>query len=280
VANLREIFQDISENIDLGEFNIESIPEDVVMPENFKDEFHQKYLTVVAAKNNPLLMGHFKGKYLSSIDLKLKNGLISLGFTEEEIAELKGQESDSLKLVDLAFNKIGERKSSETPNNDKGTEALKKAHAKQVSELQGIIEKSEEISNSKLSEVNSKWKNQFRDSKLNEILSGKTFDSNIPVDDIKILIKSKIAQSNYDIRLQDDLTFKVFDKNNPDVEAIIEGKTLKIDDIIGEFASVYTEKNQQTTETKPEKRVVEVATVENNSDGAWRPGHKDYGKKV
>ena len=32
-----------------------------------------------------------------------------------------------------------------------------------------------------------------------------------------MLIKSKIANSIYDIRLQDDFSFKVYDKNNPDV---------------------------------------------------------------
>ena len=60
--NLREMFLSISENIDLGEFNIEDIPE-VVLPENFNDEFHKKYLTLLSAKNNQELMGHFKGKY-------------------------------------------------------------------------------------------------------------------------------------------------------------------------------------------------------------------------
>ena len=94
--NLREMFLSISEEIDLGDFNIEDVPE-LVLPENFNTEFHKKYLTRLAAKNDPETMSHYKGKYLSSADLKIKNGFIANGGTEEEWA--KGFD-DYLKLYE------------------------------------------------------------------------------------------------------------------------------------------------------------------------------------
>lgn len=276
--NLREFIKSISENIDLGEFKIESIPE-VELPENFNDDFHNQFLTMTAAKNNSELMGHFKGKYLSSADLKIKNGFIANGGTEEEFNILKAQEPDSLKLVDLVFNKVKERKSLENTNSkpDKEFEAYKKETIKQFEELKAAKENLEATLQEKIIARDSEWENRFKTSKVNEVLSGIKFDSSIPSDDLKLIINSKLNQSNYLIKMQEG-QFKVYKKDAPDSLALKDGKELQLEDVISEISKPYTAKNDQ--EGRQERRVVTVQTdAADNGDGRFIPGHKDYGKK-
>lgn len=276
--NLREFIQSISENIDLGEFNIEDIPE-VELPENFNDDFHNQFLTMTSAKNNSELMGHFKGKYLSSADLKIKNGFIANGGTEEEFNTLKAQEPDSLKLVDLVFNKVKERKSTENTNGkpDKELEAYKKETIKQIEELKAAKENLEATFQDKINASNSDWENRFKTSKVNELLSGIKFDSSIPNEDLKLIINSKLNQSNYLVKMQEG-NFKVYKKDEPESLALKDGKELQLEDVISEISKPYTAKNDQ--ERQPERRTVTVqAEAADSGDGRFVPGHKDYGKK-
>ena len=233
--NLREIFQVISENIELGEeFKIEDVPE-LELPETFNDDFHAKYLTITAAKNNSELMGHFKGKYLSSIDLKIKNGFIANGGTEEKFNELKAQEPDSLKLADLIFNEVKDSKSTKPDGKpDKALEQYKKETIKQIAELQSELESKDKDFDLKLNTSNSDWENKFKTSKVNELLSGLKFDSSIPDADLKMIINSRLEQSDYLIKMSDG-GFKVYKKDEPDNLALKDGKELKFDEVITEF---------------------------------------------
>jgi len=276
--NLREIFQVISEDIELGEeFNIEDVPE-VELPENFNDDFHKKYLTITAAKNNSELMGHFKGKYLSSTDLKLKNGFIANGFTEDDFNELKTQEPDTLKLFDLVFNKVKEAKPTGNDNTkpDKAFEQYKKDTIKQIEELKGELSTKDTTFNAQLSDSNKEWSSRFKKSRINELLSGKTFDSSIPKDDLMMIINSKIDASNYLIKMEDDFTFKVYNKSEPDTLALNDGKELGIMQVIDEIAQPYTQKNDQPTNPPQTKTVTVPATAGGEDDGFWTPGHPNY----
>lgn len=275
--NLREFIKSISENIDLGEFKIESIPE-VELPENFNDDFHNQFLTMTAAKNNPELMGHFKGKYLSSADLKAKNNFIADGGTEEEFNILKASEPDSLKLIDLVASETRKRKSTTNSGKpDKEFEAYKKETIKQFEELKAAKENLEATLQEKIIARDSEWENRFKTSKVNEVLSGIKFDSSIPSDDLKLIINSKLNQSNYLIKMQEG-QFKVYKKDAPDSLALKDGKELQLEDVISEISKPYTAKNDQ--EGRQERRVVTVQTdAADNGDGRFIPGHKDYGKK-
>jgi len=282
--NLREMFQEISENIELGEFNIEDIP-NVELPENFNTEFHNKYLTFVAAKNNPELMGHFKGKYLSSSDLKIKNGFIAMGGSEEVFNELKKQEPDSLKLVDLVFDKVKELKIPVKPvDNDEANKAHKKYKEETALQIEGLLKEKENFESNTaqaIADNNSNWKAKFTQSRVNELLSGKSFDSTLDPKDVKYLINRRIEDSDYLVKMQDDGSFKVFDRENPESEKIKDGKNVSLSDIITEFSTPYIKKNDQPNPANPTpvKQVVVDTATGGDGDGRYIVGHADYGKK-
>ncbi len=131
--NLREFFSSVSENIELGEdFNLETIPE-VELPDNFSDEFHAQYLTPLSAKNNKDIMKHFRGQYLNNVDSRLKASLLANGGDEEMFNELKSQEPDSMKLIDLITGKVSELKStSNAPSDNKEFEKYKAETAREI----------------------------------------------------------------------------------------------------------------------------------------------------
>lgn len=275
--NLREMFLSISENIDLGEFNIEDIPE-VVLPENFNDEFHKKYLTLLSAKNNTELMGHFKGKYLSSTDLKLKKVFIDNGGTEEEFSKLKTQEPDTLKLVDLIFDKVKSSKSLENPIKDnKEFEKYKADTSKQIENLLAEKDANDEKLDSIVSETNSKWIGRLRDTQINSILNGKTYNNGMEKEDAVYLTMKKIDASPYILALDSDLKEKVYDRDNPENEAIVDGKNISWGFVTDKYSEPYTQKNEQPP--APQTRQVQVpSTVADTGDGRFIVGHKDYGK--
>lgn len=278
--NLREFVQDISENIELGEeFKIEDIPE-VELPKNFNDDFHKKYLTILSAKNNTELMGHFKGKYLSSFDLKTKNGFIANGGTEEEFNELKAQEPDSLKLVDLVFDKVKERKSLENPpkNDNKEFEKYKADTAKQIEKLLGEKEEYESNLESVVSDVRKKFIGEIRNEKISSRLNGKTYNNGMDKKDAIFLTMRRVDESDYILALDENRVEKVYDKNNPEMEAIVDGKSIDWDYVLDHYSQTYTEKNTQTP--TPQVREVRVPVQDNGQeDGRYISGHKDYGKK-
>lgn len=278
--NLREWFQATSEEIELGEeFKIEDIPE-LELPENFNDDFHKKYLTITAAKNNSELMGHFKGKYLSSTDLKLKNGFIANGGTEEEFNALKEQEPDTLKLFDLVFDKVKEAKP--TVNNnikpDKEFESYKKETIKQIEELKAEILTKDEVHSSKMNETIVSYQDKIKTAKINELLSGIKFDSTIPNEDLKLILNSKINASPYLIKVEED-EFKIYDRAEPDNLALKDGKELQLSEVIAELAQPYTAKNDQPKPTEQNRTITVPVESGSNGEGKYITGHKDYGKK-
>jgi len=276
--NLRDMFQAISENIELGEFNLEDIPE-VELPENFKEDFYKKYLTVDAAKNDSGLMGHFKGKYLSSSDVKVNKNLKEAGFTDEEITEMKNSvDGDSLKLIDLAFNKIRSIKSDEKPaKDDKALEKLKIESGQEIDKLNNTIKEMTENKDSVISENDSKWRTRFVSEKIASKLNAKTYNNGMDKADAVYLIQRKMEDSNYLIQLDKDLKFEIRDKNDPETLAISEGKPVTIDSILDEYSQPYTAKNDQVK--KPTTQTVTVKAGEDELDGKYIVGHKDYGKK-
>jgi hypothetical protein len=275
--NLREMFLSISENIDLGGFNMEDIPE-LELPENFNDEFHKNYLTLLSAKNNPDLMGHFKGKYLSSADLKIKNGFLANGGTEEEFNELKSQEPDTLKLVDLIFDKVKDSKSVQNPGSgNKEFEKYKADTAKQIENLLGEKDAFDSKLESVVSETNSKWIGRLKKEAVNSRLNSKTYNNGMDKEDAIYLINRKIEDSNFVLALDSELNEKVYDKINPEMEAIVDGKNVSWDSVLDLYSLPYTQKNAQPPVT-PVREVTIPSVSTTSGDGRYIVGHPDYGK--
>ena len=269
------MFQDISENIELGDFNIEDIP-DVELPESFNDEFHKKYLTELSARNNPEVMKHFKAKYLSSADLKLKKGFIDNGFTEDEFSELREQEPDTLKLVDLVFNKVKERKPLENPiKDDKEIAKFKAETAKQIESLKLENESFKTQLDSSISENDKKWRDKLKAEKLNSKLNGKSYG--IEKEDAIYLTSKKVEDSPFILALDENLKEKVYSKEDPEMEAVIDGKPVSWDYVLDKYSDSYIKKNDQDVE-KPKSIQVSVPKSENRGDvdGRYIVGHPDY----
>lgn len=278
--NLREFFSSVSENIELGEdFDLESIPE-VELPDNFSDEFHAQYLTPLSAKNNKEIMTHFRGKYLNTADSRLKASFIANGGDEEMFSELKSQEPDSMKLIDLVFGKVSELKStSKAPSDNKEFEKYKATTSKQIQDL--LDEKAaNEVNLSKtILENNTEWSNRLRDSKITSYLNSKSFDNRMDKEDNIYLITRKIQDSPYILTLDENLNEKVMSKEDPTMAAIIDGKNPTWSEILDKYSNSYSQKNEQKSE--PQRREVKVpASTSSDSDGFYTPGHKNYGKKA
>jgi hypothetical protein len=275
--NARDFFKNVSEKLELENLDfIESIPEDLELPENYSDEFHKNYLTTLSAQNNSDVMKHFKAKYLSSADNKLKKGLIESGFSKDEVEEMFLTEPDSLKLIDKSFEKMRELK-VDPPEEDKDIEKLKEQYAAKFAEQQKDQLKIENDWKSKVENLESNWKSRYKTSKSNELLSSKKFTSTISDEDAKYLINKNIEESNYLIKMTDDLKFKVYEKDNPDVLVTKEGVEFTYNDVIDKFSEPYLEKNDVTPPKSNTTVVAPPKEGETKGEGRFIQGHAEYG---
>ena len=276
--NLREFFVQISENIELGEdFDINDIPE-VALPEAYNDNFHSNFLTLTSAKNNQDVMKHFRGKYLSNADNRLKAAYLAKGGKEEDFNEFNGKEPDSMKLIDLIVGDLAKLKSSSNaPSNNKEHEAYKIQTAKQIEDFIAKEALFEEKLSDSLSDNNSVWSNRVKSEMINAKLSSKSFNDSMSREDSVFLINRKVENSDFELRLDDDLKQSVYSKKTG-MEAVIDGKNVDWDYVLDNLSYDYTKKNDQAT-TPPPARQVTVPTVNaTNEDGRYIVGHPDYNK--
>ena len=276
--NMREWFSSISENIELGEdFDITSIPE-VKLPDNFNDDFHQNYLTPLSAKNNDAIRGHFKGQYLSTVDSRTKAAYLANGGTDEAFNELKSQEPDSMKLIDLVFSDMAALKSNQkAPSDNKEFEAYKVNTAKQIAELLESEANFEDKLKIAVSEKNSEWNTRLQNTTITSKLNAKQFNDSMDREDAVYLTMKKVNDSPYILKLDENLNEKVYDKNNPENLAVIDGKDVTWDVVLDKYSYDYTKKNDQKPATTTRTVTAPVAT-ESQVDGRYIVGHKDYGK--
>lgn len=278
-TNLREFFSSISENIELGEdFDINQIPE-VELPEQFNNNFHQNFLTPLSAKNNDTIRNHFKGQYLSTVDSRLKASFLANGGTEELFNELKSEQPDSMKLIDVVTAKMGEliSKPNATSSN-KEHEAYRTQTAKQIAELMDGNAKWEEKFKNAISENNSEWSNKLKNSMITSKLNAKSFNDSIGKEDAVYLTMKRVNDSPYILGLDENLQEKVYDRDNPDMEAIVDGKNIGWDYVLDKSSYEYTKKNDQQQAPAPKVVVAPAQTTISDEDGRYVVGHPNYGK--
>ena len=277
-TNLKEFFGSISEGIELGEgFDINSIP-DVELPEMFNESFHQKYLTVLSAKNNKDIMGHFRGQYLNDADNRLKSSFLANGGTAEMFAELKSQEPDSMKLIDAVYQKGLELNKSTGTGDNAEFEAYKIQTTKQIEELLGFKESANDTLNSTLNQNNIDWAKKLKNTMITSKLNGKNFDGGMNKEDAIYLTMRKLEDSDFELRLDENLQEKVYKKSEPDFEATVDGKSVTWDYVLDTYSKDYQKKNEQVQQQAP--TVVNVPnTGANDVDGRFISGHPDYNKK-
>jgi hypothetical protein len=276
-TNLKEFFGSISEGINLGEgFDVNSIPE-VELPETFNESFHNKFLTVLAAKNNKDVMGHFRGQYLNDADNRLKSSFLSNGGTVEMFKELKDQEPDSMKLIDLIFGKGIELNKTSGAGDNAEFEAYKIQTGKQIEDLLGFKENAENSLNSAINSNNIEWASKLKNTMISSRLNGKNFDGGMSKEDAIYLTMRKLEDSDFDLRLDENLQEKVFQKSNPDFEATVEGKNVSWDYVLDDLSKQYLKKNDQ--QQQQQTTVVNVPPTTNaisNDEGYYIVGHPNY----
>jgi hypothetical protein len=278
-TNLREFFSSISENIELGEdFDINQIPE-VELPEQFNNNFHQNFLTPLSAKNNDTIRNHFKGQYLSTVDSRLKASFLANGGTEELFNELKSEQPDSMKLIDVVTAKMGEliSKPNATTGN-KEFEAYKTETAKQINSLMEENAQWEDKLKSAVNEKNSEWSSKLKNSMITSKLNAKSFNDSIGKEDAVYLTMKKVNDSPYILGLDENLQEKVYNKENPEMEAIVDGKNVDWGFVLDKYSYDYTKKNDQQQAPAPKVVVAPAKTTISDEDGRYIVGHPNYGK--
>ena len=275
--NMREWFSSISENIELGEdFDINEIPE-VQLPEGYNESFHNNYLTLTAAKNNSDVMKHFRGKYLSTADGRLKAAYLANGGKEEDFNELKSKEPDSMKMIDLIVSDLATqlKSSSKAPTENKDFDAYKIQTSKQIEDLMKENSGWEDRMNSAINEKNGEWISKLKSSMINAKLNSKAFNDSIDKKDAVYLTMRRVEDSPFELRLDDELKETVYNKETG-MEAIVDGKNVTWDYVLDESSREYTVKNDQKP-TPPREVVVPTVTA-NAGEGKYIVGHADYGK--
>ena len=279
--NLREFINVISKNVELGEgFDLSTIPE-VELPENFEANFHNSYLTPLAAKNNDEVRSHYKGQYLSTIDNRTKAGFIASGGTEEAFNELKAQEPDSMKLIDLVLGEIAKLGSnSNAPSDNKEFEAYKIQTAKQIQDLLSEKEKFDGGLETALAKNNSEWGARLQTATITSKLAGFKFNDSMKREDAIYLTMKNVEDSPYILKLDENLNQRVYQKDNPENLAVNNGEDMTWDQVLEKYSYDYTKKNEQTQPTtKPTQTITApVNKTVSDEEGRWIVGHPNYGK--
>ena len=225
-------------------------------------------------------MGHFRGQYLNDADNRLKSTFLANGGTAEMFKELKAQEPDSMKLIDLIYSKgMDLNKGQGAPSDDKEFEAYKIQTSKQIKELLDKEEASDNRLNSTINELNIEHRSKLKNTMITSKLNGKSFDSGMSKEDAIFLTMRKIEGSDFLLQLDDNGNERVVKKDNPEMDAVVDGKSVTWDYVLDKHSSDYTKKNEQTTTTQRRDVVVPASTVASDEEGRYIVGHKDYGKK-
>ena len=155
-------------------------------------------------------------------------------------------------------------------------EKYKADTAKQIENLLAESDAFESKLQSVTSENDARWIGKLRNTEISSRLNSKTYNNGMDKEDAIYLTKRKIEDSKYILALDSEMNEKVYDKANPEMEAIIDGKNIGWDYVLDEFSLPYTQKNAQPTTTT--KREVVVPSVASDDNGRYTPGHANYGK--
>ena len=226
---------------------VEKLPEADV-PEMFCEKFNKAYFTVDAAKNEPALQSHFKGKYLDSVDRAI--GGVAKTVLPEEVMDQITEEKDSLKKAKLTVSKLVEFYQNELKTNSKGksSEDMQRLSAK-VNELNDLIAQKDAAYASEKIKLIEGFESERLLTKVNERISSHQFSDNFKPEDVKYLVQKKIQDSPYLFKVCEG-KYQVYNKETPDTLAYKNNKAVQMNDVIDELASPYIKKAENHIENK------------------------------
>lgn len=247
--SLRETLSTISKNIGLDDLEfLNSISDEVEVPENFADLFHANYLTKSAAKNNTDIRDFYKGKFLGTVDSKLKSKLKDTEFfTEIE------SEADTLEKLEKAIDYLNSQKGSD---NNEDVASIRKQLNGKITELQRELESRKDwIEPAKFDESQKNWENKFFNYTLNDSLRGLELTKDLDFDEISILVNSKLNSLPYTFKRNENFEFEVYEKDNPELRVHKEGKPLSFNDVVSEVSNKWVKKSDPPKPTEQQIRV-------------------------
>ena len=235
---IKEIAQSAGvENFELSEDN--TIPSEVV------DTIKSNLITVDSARNNPDVAKHFKGQYLGTVNRELEKFLKDTGIDEQRVNELNS-ETDTLKRLRAGMNVYAEHLKN-TP--DKKVSEKEKELAEKLNQLQARLGETENTWQQKLSQKEQEFENERVKYAVDSQLSTFSFSEAYPIEDVKLLVNSKLQASPY-IFKRNGNKIGVYQKDNPELEAFDGAKRLELSDVLGKFVEPYLKKSAGADEKK------------------------------
>jgi len=230
------------------------------IPETIASTIQGGLLTKHSAKNDAEIASHYKVKYYKTIDNGLKRTLRSVGVTDEMIAELES-EPDTLKRLETALPKLVDiTKNSVAPSGAKDEKYLKAV------EEYNKLQKQYETTISDWQTKEKKWFSELENKEINwqinNQLGSYKFNDSLPSEDVKLIISNKLNNSPYILKMNEG-KIGVYQKDNQDLVATKNNKTLEVKDVLDELASPYIAKAQAQAE--PKKKVIETTTKSGNT---------------
>lgn len=270
MSNLREFLDGLFDELKIDKEDekvkefVEAIPEQE-LPENFVDTFHKNYLTLNAAKNNADVSSHFEVKHIKSYDNANLSELKAI-LPADKLAEVEAEKTVTQKtrkayqLVNDHYNGIIETEKAKKKG--AGDDEKLKELTEQINALNKDKSDLEAAHLIKVNSLNGAFEKERVSSKINSLLGGYNFVTNDAInnEDIKTLIRSKLAELPYTIKNTDG-GYKVFQKDS-DAEAYDNNKPITIEGLIEQYATPFVEKSKPTP--NPKKPITTDPSETNN----------------
>lgn len=273
MPSFKDFFQDVIKSSGLDEEDykdfINDLPEKDI-PDEVHEKFHNTFLTLDAARNNPDVARHFEKKYLASTDNALLSEL--KGIVPEDSLEEFNKEKNSVqkarKAIKIArdyYNGlIEEEKSKKKPTNAEEVKELQdrinKLQEDKANSLQAITDEYE----GKIKQLETNFENERYNSTVNDQIGEYQFAENdvLKKDDYKTLIKTKLNDMPYTFRKSEDGKYLAYKKDNPDEQVFVNNKPVTLGGAIEQVATPFVKKSDPD---KGERKTV-TTTTKNGSD--------------
>jgi len=253
MGKLKEFFTEIAEQAGLkADENVTkfigTLP-DADLPESFEDTFNTKYLTIEAAKSEPVIRDHFadkfKSRYLGTMDKKVLEFLKSDDMPDDFIEKIE-KEKDSLQKIQIALHGWKEHKDKlikEGVKSGKNDEKLVEATNK-INELNKALADKETHYSQVLADKDATFEKERVDYEKTKFLSQYTFAKNETLEpqDIHYIVNKKINDLPYDYKRDKEGKIQVYRKGTDEL-AFENNKPVTLKGLYDKHTAQFTEKS-------------------------------------
>lgn len=157
-------------------------------------------MTLEAAKSHPEVVKKIKGETLNGADAIIEKTLATMGYSDEEIADIKSDKNTFNKIEKTALLiKALEGKKSAAASPDKA------AYQKQIDELNAKLRETAEASDQKIQDLTSKYTAQVTDMKVKNLIAAKklalpdTMDPELKSEIALNAVKAELTKQGFQI---------------------------------------------------------------------------------